>query len=159
MTMLGPAVGRYIAEMLNPIIIRTIGILSRKGKLPEPPEEFKGDPQFEIDLISQLAQAQRRSELNSLMTGLQLVGSMAEVAPGVLDKIDTDKVIDTAWEIIGAPMKVLREDEDLDAIRESKAQQAQQQQQMAMLQAGGQVVEQGSKVDLNIAKAQKEGKE
>ena len=158
MTMLGPAVGRYIAEMLNPIIIRTIGILQRKGKLPEPPAEFMQDPQYEIDLISQLAQAQRRSELNSLMTGLQLVGSMAESAPSVLDKIDTDQVVDTAWEIIGAPMKVLRDDEQLDVMREQKAAMAKQQQEMAMLQAGGQVVEQGSKVDLNLANAQKAGK-
>ena len=158
MTMLGPAVGRYIAEMLNPIIIRTIGILSRKGKLPEPPPEFMQDPQFEIDLISQLAQSQRRSELNSLMTGLQLVGSMAEISPEVLHKINTDKVVDTAWDIIGAPQKVLREDEEVADIRESLAQQAQQAQQMAMLEQGGNVVKQGSEVDLNVAKAQKEGK-
>lgn len=159
MTMLGPAVGRYIAEMLNPGLIRTIGVLARKGELPEPPPEFMQDPQFEIDLISQLAQAQRRSELNSLMTGLQLVGSMAEVTPHVLDKIDSDKVIDVAWNIIGAPTRVLRDDEDVAVIRESKAQMAQQQQQMAMLQEGGDVVEKGSKVDLNMAKAQKAGKE
>ena len=159
MTMLGPAVGRYIAEMLNPGLIRTIGILARKGELPEPPPEFMQDPQFEIDLISQLAQAQRRSELNSLMTGLQLVGSMAEIAPNVLDKVNTDQVVDTAWEIIGAPVKVLREDEELEVIREQKAQMAAKQEEMAMLQAGGQVVEQGSKVDLNLAKAQKESKE
>ena len=159
MTMLGPAVGRYIAEMLNPMIVRTIGILQRKGKLPEPPPEFMQDPQYEIDLISQLAQAQRRSELNSLMTGIQLVGSMAEMAPGVLDKINTDEVVDTAWEIIGAPKKVLRDDEELNVMREHKAAMAQQQQQMAMLEAGAGVVEQGSKVDMNMAKAQKEGKE
>ena len=36
MTMLGPAVGRYISEMLNPVIERTIGILARRGKLPDP---------------------------------------------------------------------------------------------------------------------------
>jgi len=54
---------------------------------------------------------------------------------------------------------VLREDEELEVIREQKAQMAAKQEEMAMLQAGGQVVEQGSKVDLNLAKAQKESKE
>ena len=159
MTLLGPAVGRYISEMLNPTIVRTIGVLSRKGKLPDPPDEFLMNPEYEIDLVSQLAQAQRRSELQSLMNGLQLVGSMAEIDPSVLDKIDRDEVVDTAWEIIGAPNRVLREDDQVDEIRKSKAQQAQQQQQMAMLQAGGDLVEKGSKVDLNLAKAQKETKE
>ena len=159
MTMLGPAVGRYIAEMLNPIIIRTVGILARKGKLPEPPEEFLLSPEYEIDLVSQLAQAQRRSELNSLMTGLSLVGQMAQLVPDVLDKVDTDDVVDTAWSIIGAPMRVLREDEELKVLRESKAQMAQQQMQMNMAQQGAEVVNTGADVDLKLANAQKAGKE
>jgi len=159
MTMLGPAVGRYIAEMLNPGIIRTIGILSRKGKLPDPPEEFMLDPEYEIDLVSQLAQAQRRSELNSLMTGLSLVGQMAQFTPDVLDKISSDKVVDTAWEIIGAPSRVLRDDEELKVIRDTKSQMAQQDRQMAMAQQGAEVVDKGADVDLKLANAQKAGKE
>jgi hypothetical protein len=70
MTLLGPAVGRYLSEVLNPIIQRTIGILFRRGKLPEPPEELLMNPGYEIDFIGSLAQAQRRSELNTLTTGL-----------------------------------------------------------------------------------------
>ena len=159
MTMLGPAVGRYISEMLNPVIIRTVGILSRKGKLPDPPEEFLLAPEYEIDLVSQLAQAQRRSELNSLMTGLSLVGQMAQLTPDVLDKVNSDKVVDTAWSIIGAPMRVLRDDDELGNIRASKAQQAQVQQQMAQLEQGANVVDKGADVDLKMANAKKAGKE
>lgn len=76
MTMLGPAVGRYISEMLNPVVIRTIGILARRGKLPPPPDELIEDPSYEIDCISQLAQSQRRSELNSLVTGLNDISTL-----------------------------------------------------------------------------------
>lgn len=159
MTLLGPAVGRYISEMLNPTIIRTIGILSRKGKLPKAPDEFMMSPEYEIDLISQLAQAQRRSELNALMTGLQLVGSMAETVPSVLDKINSDEVVDLAWDIIGAPAKALRSDEELDAIRESNAEQAKQAQSMALAQQGADVVNTGADVDLKLANAQKASKE
>jgi hypothetical protein len=156
MTMLGPAVGRYIAEMLNPTIIRTIGILYRRGKLPMPPEEFGMDPSYEIDCVSQLAQAQRRSELNALVSGLSMVGQVAQFAPEALDKVSADRTVDEIWSITGAPMKVLREDSEVESIREAKNQAAQQQQQMAMLQQGADVVERGSKVDLNIAKAAKE---
>ncbi len=159
MTMLGPAVGRYISEMLNPVIIRTIGILARKGKLPDPPEEFLMAPEYEIDLVSQLAQAQRRSELNSLMTGLSLVGQMAQLSPNVLDKVDSDKVVDSAWSIIGAPAKVLRSDDELADIREAKAVAAQAQMQMDQATQGADIVNKGADVDLKVAKAQGESKE
>lgn len=153
MTMLGPAVGRYISEMLNPVIIRTVGVLYRKGRLPDPPAEFLMNPEYEIDCISQLAQAQRRSELNALMSGLSLVGNMAPFVPDVLDKIDPDKTVDEGWSIIGAPAKVLRDDAEVHEIRQAKAQAAVQAQKMAMLQQGAEVVERGSKVDANLAKA------
>lgn len=159
MTMLGPAVGRYISEMLNPVVIRTIGILARRGKLPPPPDELIDSPEYEIDCISQLAQAQRRSELNALMTGLTLVGQMAAIVPDVVDKISPDKVVDETWGILGAPVRVLRDDSEIDAIREAKGKMAQQQMAMEMAQQGADVVERGSKVDLNMANAQKAGKE
>jgi hypothetical protein len=158
MTMLGPAVGRYIAEMLNPVVIRTIGILSRRGKLPPPPDELIQSPEYEIDCISQLAQAQRRSELNALVSGLSIVGQMAQYTPDVLDKISPDKVVDEAWSIIGAPVRVLRDDAEIEAIREQKGKIAQQQIAMDLTQKGADVVERGSKVDLNLSKAQQEGK-
>lgn len=158
MTMLGPAVGRYISEMLNPVVIRTIGILARAGKLPDPPDELIQSPEYEIDCISQLAQAQRRSELNALMSGLSLVGQMAQFDPSVLDKVSSDKVVDEAWNILGAPARVLRDDTEVEALRDAKGKMAQQQQAMAMAEQGANVVKAGSEVDKNIADAQNVGK-
>lgn len=153
MTMLGPAVGRYISEMLNPVIIRTIGILYRRGKLPQPPDELRQSPEYEIDCISQLAQAQRRSELNSLVSGLTLVGQMANFSPEVTDKVDPDKVVDEAWAIIGAPDRVLRDDAEIAQLRQTRGQMAQQQQKLDMANQSADVVQKGSAVDLNLAKA------
>ncbi len=153
MTMLGPAVGRYISEMLNPSIQRTIGILYRKGKLPDPPDEIIEDPSYEIDCISQLAQSQRRSELNALVSGLTMVSQMAQFSPEVLDTIDPDKVVNEVWAITGAPSRVMRDDEDIKTLRDTRGAMAQQQHQMAMVQQGADAVQKGSQVDLNIAKA------
>jgi hypothetical protein len=153
MTLLGPAVGRYISEMLNPSITRTLGILARRGKLPRPPDEFLQNPEFEIDCISQLAQAQRRSELNSLVSGLTLVAQMAQFSPAVVDKVDPDKVIDEAWAITGAPDRVLRDDSEIQILRQTRAKQMAQQQQMNQAEQGANVVHKGSQVDLNLAKA------
>ncbi len=159
MSMLGPAVGRYLAEVLNPIIIRTIGILWRRGKLPEPPDEMMDDPTFEIDFVGQLAQAQRRAELNTLVTGLQMVGNMAQVTPEVLDKIDPDKVTDEVWGITGAPVRVLRDDEEIAKIRENRAQEQAKMQEIQMLHAGSEIVKKGSEAEKNMSMAKgKNGK-
>lgn len=153
MTMLGPAVGRYISEMLNPVVIRTIGILSRRGKLPQPPDELINDPEYEIDCLSQLAQAQRRSELNALVSGLTLVSQISAFSPDVLDKVSPDKVVDEAWSITGAPVRVLRDDDEIEALRDARGKAALQKQQMELMNQGADVVQKGSQVDLNISKA------
>jgi len=158
MTMLGPAVGRYTSEVLNPIIIRTIGILSRRGKLPTPPDELINDPNYEIDFVGQLAMAQRRSELNSLATGLSMVGQMAQFIPDVMDKIATDKVVDETWNILGAPVRVLRDDQEISDLREARATQAAQMTQTQQIGAGAQIAKDAGQATKSFADAQKGGK-
>lgn len=147
MTMLGPAVGRYLDEVISPIIHRTISILQRRGKLPDPPVELLMNPSYEIDFIGVLAQAQRRAELNTLVTGMTMMGNMAQFSPEVLDKIDPDKVTDEIWAITGAPIKVLRDDDEVKKIREGRAQEMMAQQEMSQ-------VHQGSEIAKNLGAAE-----
>lgn len=156
MMMLGPAVGRYLSEVLNPIIERTIGILARRGKLPNPPDEIILDPNYDIDFIGKLAQAQKMTELQGLVTGLNLVGEMAKFTPEVLDKVDSDKVTDEVWDITGAPVRVLRDDAEIEKIREMRAQEIAKQQELALMGAGADIAQKGSQAEVNLAKA-KEG--
>jgi len=149
MAMLGPAVGRYMGAVLNPIIIRTIGILERRGKLPPVPDALITNPTFDIDFVSQLAQAQKRSELSSLMNGLSLVGQMAQFTPEALDKVNPDTAIDEAWDILGAPVKVLRDDQEVSDIREARAEAAAQAQQ-------AQIMESSAKVAKDVAAGEKD---
>lgn len=158
MTMLGPAVGRSISEVLKPNILRIIGTLSRKGKLPEPPDELRENPFFEIDFVGSLAQAQRRTELNTLVTGLQMVGQMAQMSPDVLDKVDPDKVTDEVWSITGAPVRVLRDDAEIAEIRKSRAESAMQQQQMAQVAGGAMIAKDASAAAAGFAKAKESKK-
>ena len=157
MSMLGPAVGRYTTQVLNPIIIRTIGILWRRGKLPDPPDEILQDPTYEIDFVGQLAQAQKRSELNSLVTSLQMVGQMATFAPQILDKVDVDKAADEVWSITGAPVRVLRDDAEIQSIREKRSQENAQAQEMAMFGAVAKTGKDAAQADKNMAEAKMAG--
>ena len=153
MTMLGPAVGRYLDEAISPIIQRTIGILARNGKLPEPPVELLMDPRYDIDFVGVLAQAQRRTELNNLVTGLTMIGNMAQYSPEVLDKINPDLVTDEVWSITGAPVKVLRDDAEIQKIREGRAQQMMQQQNMGNLVEGADILKNASQAEANFSKS------
>ena len=158
MTMLGPAVGRYLDEVISPIIQRTIGILARRGKLPDPPIEFLMSSGYEIDFVGVLAQAQRRAELNTLVTGLTMIGNMAQFSPEVMDKIDPDKVTDEVWSITGAPVKVLRDDDEVRQIREGRAQAALKQEEMATLHAGSEIAKNAGQADAGFAKAKETNK-
>lgn len=157
MTILAPAVGREVDERLAPIVKRTIGILARRGKLPDPPMELALDPRYEIDFVGVLAQAQRRAELNTLITGLTMVGNMAQYSPEVLDKLDPDKITDEVWSITGAPIRVLRDDDEVQKIREGRAQASMEQQQLGELHAGSEIAKNAGAAEAGFAKAQ-EGK-
>ncbi len=155
MTMLGPAVGRYMDEVISPIMHRTIGILARKGRLPEPPMEILLNPGYEIDFVGVLAQSQRRAELNTLVTGLTMMGQMAQYNPEVLDKIDTDKVTDEVWAITGANVKVLRDDDEVRKIREGRAQGSQKQWEMAEMQQGSEIAKNAGQAEKSFSEASK----
>jgi hypothetical protein len=157
MTMLGPAVGRFTGEVLDPIIIRTICILYRRGRLPEPPDEMLMDTNYQIDYVSQLAQSQKRSEMTALMSALNVTAQIATYAPEALDKINTDKTIDNLFDVTGANVKILRSDNEIQAIRENRANQAIKAQQMAMLEQGVNVVKTGADVDKSLAEAKQVG--
>ena len=158
MTLLGPAVGRFTSEVLNPIIIRTIGILFRRGKLPKPPDELIQNPLYEIDYVSQLAQAQKRSQLNALVTALTMTGQMAQFAPEVLDKVDPDKTADEIWNITGAPVRVLRDDQEIETIRESRSQEQARQQELVMAQQAAMAGKDMAQGEKHLADAQAVGK-
>ena len=153
MTMLGPAVGRYLDEVISPIVHRTIGVLYRRGKLPDAPQELLDDPGYEIDFVGVLAQAQRRAELNTLVTGLTMIGNMAQYAPEVLDKINPDRVADEVWSITGAPVKVLRDDDEIQQIRDGRAQAAMQQDQMAQVHAGSEIAKNAGQAEKSFAES------
>jgi hypothetical protein len=123
------------------------------------PEELMEEPNYEIECVGQLAQAQRRSSLNNLVTGLTMVGQMAQFSPEALDKVNPDKTVDEIWEITGSPVTVLRSDDEVARIRENRAKQQAAVAQMQMLGAGSQIVETASNVDKNIAQAKETPKQ
>lgn len=129
---LGPVVERFINELLDPIIDRTFGIMSRNNMIPPPPEDIQGR-ELKIEYISLLAQAQKTIGLSSNDRLISSVGSISAMSPSILDKIDFDQYVDVQSDLLGTDARIVRGDEAVREIRENRAKIAAQQEQQAQL--------------------------
>ena len=148
MQVLGPVLDRLTDEFLTPAIESVFSFMSDAGLIPEPPEELEG-MELKIEYVSILAQAQKMMGLKPMEQLLSFTGSLAQAAPQVIDIINADQAVRSYCELVGAPVKVLRRQEDVDAIRQQQAEAMQKQQQnaeIAQIAASGQQAAQGAKL-------------
>jgi len=132
MRLLGPVLGRLQSELLKPLIDRTFALLLRKN-LFRPAPDFLSGQDIEIEYVSPLAKAQKSAELQSIMRGIEILGSLSNVAP-VFDHVNMDKLVKHLMDVVGVPQKVLKTQNEVQAKREQDQQQQAQQQQMAQMQ-------------------------
>ena len=141
MRLLGPVLGRLQSELLKPLIDRVFAILLRNNMLPQAPEFLSGRD-IEIEYVSPLAKAQKSTELQSIMRAVEILGSLANVAP-VFDYVNFDNLVKHLADIVGVPQKILKSQSQVNADRQAQAQQQQEMQQMQQLQqvakAGGDI--------------------
>lgn len=98
-------------------------ILERAGEIPEPPESLAGED-LVFDFISPLAEAQRMSEVETLMRGLELVAQAAGFDPMAARAVDVVEVTREAWRKLGAGERHLRADSQMAAERAAADQRA-----------------------------------
>ena len=141
MRLLGPVLGRLQSELLKPMIDRCFAILLRNNQFAQAPEFLSGQD-IEIEYVSPLAKAQKGTELSSITRAIEILGSLANVAP-VFDYINFDALVKHVADLVGVPQKVLKLQSQVNAEREQAAQQQQQMAQMQQLQqvakAGGDI--------------------
>lgn len=68
------------------------------------------------------------------LTALANLGQAVPAAAAALDKVDFDATVDVIVEGLGVPLKVIRDEDQLAAFREQRAQQQAQAQQAAQAQ-------------------------
>jgi hypothetical protein len=141
MRLLGPVLGRLQSELLKPLIDRVFAVLLRNNMLPQAPEFLSGRD-VEIEYVSPLAKAQKSTELQSIMRAVEILGSLANVAP-VFDYVNFDNLVKHLADIVGVPQKILKTQSQVNAERQQQAQQQEEMQQMQQLQqvakAGGDI--------------------
>jgi hypothetical protein len=123
---LGEPLERLNEEALGPFIDRVFDIANKRGMLPIPPREIQG-MQITVEYVSILHQVQKMVALGQIDRLAQFVGGLAGVFPGVVDKFDADQSVDEYAEALGVSPKIVRSDEAVEQIRQTRAQaQAQQ---------------------------------
>lgn len=123
--MLGPVLERLDNELLAPLIDITFSRIVRAGMLPPPPPEMHGQD-LKIEFVSVLAQAQRAVGVASVDRLLDTVGSIAAFKPDVIDKLDTDSIVDLYGDMLGVDPSLIVADERVAIIRQDRAKQQQQ---------------------------------
>lgn len=125
MRLLGPMLGRQQSEFLAPLIERLFDIMVKKDMIGEPPELIAGaniTPKYS----STIARAQRVDEGNNTLRAFQASAPFLEQRPEAMDIIDVEKVVRENWKNYGASQTVIRRREEIEAIRESRAQAQQE---------------------------------
>jgi len=135
MRILGPVIGRLQQELLQPLIIRVFNIMLRNKLFVEAPRILENQ-EVDIEYVSPVAIAQKGSELESIMRGLELFGSISQIAP-VTDYIDENGLVKRIINILGLPAKMIKSDKEVEQIRAVRQQEqaAQMQMQQEMMQS------------------------
>lgn len=135
---LGPVVERTGDELHNPLIDRVYDLMERAstdawargedGLLPQPPEELHG-VDLSVEYISIMAQAQKLVSVVGQDRFVQTMVPLSEAFPQIRAKVNVNRLVDNYADMLGIDPRILRTDDEADAMV------AEQQQAAAMQQA------------------------
>lgn len=118
--MLGPVLESLHDEFLHPQIEMAFAYMLEAGMVPPPPPELSGMP-LVIKFVSLLAQAQQLVGLGAVDRLIGTVFNLAQLKPDILDKIDTDQIVDVYSDLLGTDPSLIVADENVALVRQQKA--------------------------------------
>lgn len=133
--MLVPVLERLHNEIFDPLIEMTFERMVEANIVPPPPEELQGR-ELNVEFVSMLAQAQRAIATNSVDRFVAHLGSVAQLKPEVLDKLDADRWADAYADMLGLDPEMIVSGEKVAALRQQRAEAQQAQAQQAAMAQG-----------------------
>lgn len=137
--MLGPVIQGLERELLNPLITRTFGILEERGLFGDVPEELADEKKSVTEknratalkdhlrpvYESAFTSAQKSQSTGHIQSFMQLVGPIIGADPNSALRVNFDEIITEIAMKTGITAQAIRDDEEVDSLRQ-QAQQAQQ---------------------------------
>lgn len=158
-SILGPQVGGYEKQVLQPAIRRGFNINLRAGKLPDPPQAFKdalaAGSSLKVEFVGFFSQAQKKYyQTTNISAAVEVAAGVGQFFPDSLHVIKGDDLMREGLEAAGAPASTIRDDKELAEFRDqlAAAQQAAKEEQLAMMEK-----EQMMKYAGNLGKAPQPG--
>lgn len=128
--LLGPNLVRIQTGGLSPFIARRNNILDRAGRMPPAPQELAGK-RLEIQYKSPLAKLMQVAEARAVLQYHSAIEAFAISDPEVRDKFNADGAADLLHEAMVGDPRVRRSDQEVEAIRQARANRLAQEQQLA----------------------------
>ncbi len=119
--------GRVESELFHPILQRTLDVLDRGGLLLEKPPQLE-EAEIIIRFVGPVSRSQRQVEAQAIVGAWAAGGQIAPTHPDVFDNLDPDKSMRIIARASGVPPSVVRSADEVDEIREIRAQAEQQRQ-------------------------------
>lgn len=129
---LGPVIQQFDQDLLGPLIDNTFYIADRQGIFPPAPKELQGQ-NLKVEYISIMAQAQKALGISSIERFVGFIGNVAQLDPGVVQKLNTDQFVDEYADSLGVSPRLVKSDDEVAEIRNQQAQA--QQAQAAIMNA------------------------
>jgi hypothetical protein len=131
MRLMGPMVGRLQFEFLGPLIDRVFNIMNRRKMLPPAPQSLQQGRRLRIDYVSPVARAQKTQQLFNFTRMLETLVPLANVKPEIFDNLNADGATRWVHGLLDAPADTLLNEDEVKQIREGRAQQQQDMQEVA----------------------------
>ena len=129
--LLAPTAGRLQAEFLGPLIERELNLMVQQGIWPAnmPSILRGGEVEFKIEYDNPMARMAQAEKAGGFMRALSTAAEYAKMTGDVepLDHFNFDEAMPAILDINGSPVAWTRSSEKIQARRESRAQQAEQQ--------------------------------
>lgn len=149
---IGPVVDRLNQDLLDPLIEITFDIMQTQRLIPPPPPEMSKMP-LKVEYVSIMHQAQKALAASGIERFWSFAAQIKQAEPEnpeILDKINTDELIEKYGDALTTPPGIVRDDDDVAQIRAQRQQVQAKQQQMAAM-------EQASKTAKNLATSPTDG--
>lgn len=119
---IGPTFGRLESDYVGQVVERVFNVMKRAGAFPEPPETLAGREVI-FEFASPVQQARKQIEAAGAARSIEVLEPFIAADPEIMDNFDGDAIARDMPDAFGLPLRWMRPEEQVDAIREQRQQQ------------------------------------